>query len=127
MGDRISRGGGLLTYPVHVLVHVPFAELKKYWEGFQLRRRLQGQKGNNILHGHCVYRSALKILGCFCFSVSGKGEMFFAVITNTPVCRVWQVHASFFKRNKGLTRVRSRLLLPYLYRRVNTCICMLAD
>ena len=38
-GRRISRGGSLLTCPVHVLVHVPFAELEKYWEGFQLRRR----------------------------------------------------------------------------------------
>ena len=70
---------------MHVLLHVPFAELKKYWEGFQLSigEGNQDKRATIPLHGHCVYRSALKILGCFCFSVSGKGEMFFAVITNT--------------------------------------------
>ena len=46
-GVRISRGWSLLTCPVHVLLHVPSAELKKYWEGFQLGRGHQGHKGNN--------------------------------------------------------------------------------
>ena len=80
---RISRGRSLLTCPVHVLLHVPSAELKKYWEGFQLRRGQQGQRATISLHGHCAYRSALNFLRCFCFSVSGKGEMFFTVIANT--------------------------------------------
>ena len=26
--------GSVLTCPVHVVLHVPSAELKKYWEGF---------------------------------------------------------------------------------------------
>ena len=39
--------GSVLTCPVHVVLHVPSAEVKRYWEGFQLRRGQQGQKGNN--------------------------------------------------------------------------------
>ena len=46
-GFRISRGWNLLTCHVHVLLHVPSAELKKYWEGLQLGRGQQGHKGNN--------------------------------------------------------------------------------
>ena len=46
-GVRISRGWSLLTCPVHVLLHVPSAELKKYREGLQLGRGQQGHKGNN--------------------------------------------------------------------------------
>ena len=46
-GVRISRGWSLLTCPVHVLLHVPSAKLKKYWEGLQLGRGQQGHKGNN--------------------------------------------------------------------------------
>ena len=67
-GGRISRGGGLLTCPVHVLFHVPFAaELKKYWEGFQLRRRLQGQKGNNISSWSLCLSFCVKNPGMFLF------------------------------------------------------------
>ena len=84
-GGRISRGGGLLTYPVLVLLYVPFAELKKYWEGFHLTRRLQGQKRNDISSWSLCLSFCVKNPGMFLFSVSGKGEIFFTVIANTPL------------------------------------------
>ena len=43
----------------------------------------EGKRATILLHGHCVHHSALNFLRCFCFSVSGKGEMFFTVIANT--------------------------------------------
>ena len=66
-GGKISRGGGLLTCPVHVLVNVPFAELEKYWEGFQLRRRQQGQKGNNSSSWSLCLLFCVKNPGMFLF------------------------------------------------------------
>ena len=66
-GGRISRGGGLLTYPVLVLLYVPFAELKKYWEGFHLTRRLQGQKRNDISSWSLCLSFCVKNPGMFLF------------------------------------------------------------
>ena len=75
--------GSLLTCPVHVLLHVPSAELKSTGKDFNLGEGNKGKRATIPLHGHCVYRSTLNFLRCFCFSVSGKGEMFFTVIANT--------------------------------------------
>ena len=105
-GGRISRGGSLLTCPVHVLLHIPFAKLEKYWEGFQLRRRQQGQKGNKISSWSLCLSFCVKNPGMFLFFgkwqrwnvFCGDHKYAFGWLSvNTPVCRVWQVHASFFK------------------------------
>ena len=81
-GGGVESVGEGVTYPVHVLAHVPFAELKKSFEGFQLRRGQKGQKGNNP--SSC---SPLNFLRCFCFSVSGKGETFFTLVARKG-CKV---------------------------------------
>ena len=79
----VCMHGSVLTCPVHVVLHVPSAELKKYWEEFKLGEGNKGKRATIPLHDHCVHHSALNFLRCFCFLVSGKGEMFFMVIANT--------------------------------------------
>ena len=73
----------VLRKHIFILYHY-FQFLLGSWEGGRGGGVESVGKANNISSWSlCFYRSALKILGCFCFSVSGKGEMFFAVITNT--------------------------------------------
>ena len=56
---------------------------KSTGKDFNLGEGNNGKRATIPLHGHCVYRSASNFLRCFCFSVSGKSEMFFTEIANT--------------------------------------------
>ena len=91
LGSWEGRGGGVESVGEGVCLPALYmsycTSLLRNWKStgkdFSLGGGNKGKRATISLHGHFVYRSALKILGCFCFSVSGKGEMFFAVITNT--------------------------------------------
>ena len=82
-GESVGGGGCLPALYMSYCTSLLLRNWKSTGKDFSLGGGYKGKRATISLHGHCVYRSALKILGCFCFSVSGKGEMFFAVIKNT--------------------------------------------
>ena len=75
----MGGGGGVESVVMYMsyCTSLLLRNLKSTGKDFSLVGGYKGKRATISLHGHCVYRSALKILGCFCFSVSGKGEMFF--------------------------------------------------
>ena len=69
--------------PCTCLIARPFCGIEKVLGRTSTWARATRAQGQQSLFMFTVYRSALNALRCFCFSVSGKGEMFFTVIANT--------------------------------------------